>query len=157
MKMLTVLQAHWRATSAREQRWLLAALALVLGASVWWLALAPAWATWRSAETQHRALDAQLQQMQVLQAQAKAIQAQPALAAGEARRLLEASVKALGPAAQMTVMGERVTVTLKGVSADALAQWLVQARLNARALPSEAHWVRSGAGTWDATLVLNFK
>ena len=57
----------------------------------------------------------------------------------------------------MTVMGERVTVTLKGVSADALAQWLVQARLNARALPSEAHWVRSGPGTWDGTLVLNLK
>ena len=157
MNMLAVFQAHWRATSVREQRLLLAALALLLGAALWWLALAPAWATWRSAETQHRALDAQLQQMQFLQAQAKAIKAQPPLAAGEARRLLEASVKALGPAAQMTVMGERVTVTLKGVSAEALAQWLVQARLNARALPSEAHWVRSGPGTWDGTLVLNLK
>ena len=41
------------------------------------------------------------------------------------------------------------------LSPDALAQWLVQARLNARALPSEARLVRSAAGTWDGTLVLN--
>jgi general secretion pathway protein M len=155
MSARTLLQARWRATSPREQRLLLAALVLVLGAAVWWLALAAALATLRSAETQHRALDAQWQQMQALQMQAKAIQVQPPLAAGEARRLLEASVKALGPSAQMSVLGERATVTFKGASADALAQWLVQARLNARALPGEAHWVRTGPGTWDGTLVLN--
>ena len=161
MSTLALLQARWRATSAREQRLLLAALALVVGAAVWWLALAPALATLRSAEAQHRALDAQWQQMQALQTQAKALQAQPPLAAGEARRLLEASVKSLGPAAQITVVGERATVTIKGISADALAQWLVQARLNARVLPDEAHLLRAGPSTgpatWDGTLVLNLK
>jgi general secretion pathway protein M len=38
-----------------------------------------------------------------------------------------------------------------------LAQWLAQARLNARVVPSEAHLVQSATGTWDGTLVLNLK
>lgn len=148
------LQARWDSISRREQQWLLAALALVLGAALWWVALAPALATLRSAEQQHQLLDAQLQQMQRLQAQAKTLQAQAPLSFNEARRLLEASVKLLGAAAQLSVVGERVTLSLKGAAPDALAQWLAQARLNARAVPSEARLLRNAAGTWDGMLVL---
>ena len=54
----------------------------------------------------------------------------------------------------MSVVGERVTVTLKAASADALAQWLVQVRLNVRTTPTEARLVRNAAGTWDGVLVL---
>jgi len=157
MNMPPELQARWDQIARREQQLLLAALALVLVAVLWWVALAPALATLRSADKQHQQLAAQMQQMQRLQAQAKAIQAQPRPEPEEARRLLEASVKALGNAAQIQVMGERVTVTLKGAAPDALAQWLVQARLNARTVPAEAHLARNAAGTWDGTLVLNLK
>ena len=150
-----LLLARWNHFSRREQQLLMAALALVLGALLWWLGLAPALATLRLADTQHRALDQQLQQMQRLQAQARAIQAQPRMVADDARRLLEASVKPLGATAQLALAGERVTLTLKGVSADTLAQWLAQARLNARSVPSEARLVRNSAGTWDGTLVLS--
>jgi general secretion pathway protein M len=45
-------------------------------------------------------------------------------------------------------------VTLTGTGADALAQWLTQARVNARALPGEAHLSRNAAGMWEGTLVL---
>jgi general secretion pathway protein M len=117
--------------------------------------VAPALATLRGAEPQRRALEAQLQQMQGLQAQAKALQAQPRLAPDEARRLLEASVKPLAPTLQLALVGDRATVTLKGMTADALAQWLAQVRLNVRVLPTEARLRRSAAGTWDGTLVLN--
>lgn len=154
MKLRQRLQARWNEVSRREQRLLLAALALILGALLWWLGLAPALATLRSADKQHQLLGAQLQQMQRLQAQAKTLQAQPRLALDEARRLLESSVKPLGATAQLAVTGERVTLTLKGVPADALAQWLAQARLNARAVPSEARLARNAAGNWDGTLVL---
>jgi general secretion pathway protein M len=157
MKLITSLQSHWKTISAREQRLLLAALALIVGAALWWLALAPALATLRSAESQARLQDAQLQTMLGLQAQAQLIQAQPPLAPGESRRLLEATVKALGATAQLVVMGERATLTLKGVSAEALTQCLVQARLNARTLPNEAHLTRNAAGTWDGSLLLNLK
>jgi general secretion pathway protein M len=109
----------------------------------------------RAAEQQHAQLDAQLQHMLGLQAQAKRVQAQPRLAPDEARRLLEASVKPLGATAQLVVAGERATLTFKAMPADTLLQWLTQARLNAHAVPSQAHWVRSAPGLWDGTLVLS--
>ena len=157
MNFLQVLQARWAGVSPREQRLVWAALALVTVALLWWVALAPALTTLRKAEQQRPALDAEWQQMQRLQAQAQALQAQPRPSAEDARRLLEASVKPLGATAQMAVQGDRVTVSLKGISADALAQWLAQARLNARVVPSEAHLNHNSAGTWDGTLVLILK
>lgn len=148
-------QAWWRAVSPREQRLLLAALGLVSAALLWWVGLAPALATLRAVDQQRPQLEARLQHMQRLQAQAKTLQAQPRPSADEARRTLEAAVKPLADTLQMSVMGERVTLTLKGLPADALAQWLAQARLNARVVPSEARLVRNVSGTWDGTLVLN--
>jgi general secretion pathway protein M len=50
--------------------------------------------------------------------------------------------------------GDRATLTLTGVAPDALAQWLTQARVNARTLPNEAHLHRNAAGLWEGTLVL---
>lgn len=174
------LQSRWDALAGRERLLLLLAAMVVLAAVLWWLALAPALATLRSADAQHRALDAQLQQMQSLQAQAEALQAQPKLGFDDAQRTLDALLKQkLGTSAQMSVVGDRASVTLKGANADALAQWLTQARINARAVPSEVRLVRSavpgagaalGAGSvtagvasaggganavWDGTLVLN--
>lgn len=161
MKLLSMLQARWHLVARREQRLLLAALALVLLTLVWAVALAPALATLKAARQQRGALDVQWQQMQRLQAQAKVLQAQPPLSFDDARRLLEASVKPLGSTAQLVVTGERVSLSFKGVSADALAQWLAQVRLNARAVPSEARLVRGPAvagaapGGWNGTLSLS--
>lgn len=149
------LQTRWRGMPARDQRLALLMLAVVSLALLWWLALAPALAVLKAAPAQHRALDGQLQQMLRLQAQAKALQAQPVLSVNETRLALEAALKLLGPGAQMTVQVDRVTVTLKAVSAAALAQWLATARQNAHAAPVEAHLVRNPAGSWDGTLVLN--
>ena len=154
MTLPPVLMTRWNALARREQQAVLVALALVLGAVLWWVALAPALSTLRSAPQQQRLLETQLQHMQLLQQQAKTLQAQPPLTLAESRRLLEASVKTLGPNAQLTVVGERVTLTLKGASADAMAQWLTQTRLTARVSPAEARLVRNAAGTWDGAMVL---
>jgi general secretion pathway protein M len=154
MKLPPRLQAHWLHISRREQQLVLGALALLLLALLWWLGLAPALATLRSVEKQRPLLDAQWQQMQRLQAQAQTLQAQPRLAVDDAQALLEAAMKPLGASAQWTLSGERVSVTLHGAPADALAQWLAQARLNARAVPGEARLVRNASGSWDGTLVL---
>lgn len=155
MNLLHLLESRWNGVSRREQQLVLAALALLLAALLWWVGLAPALATLRSAQQQRPLLDAQLQQMQRLQALATTLQAQPPIAPDEARRLLEASVKPLGATVQLTLVGERATLTLKGASADALAQWLTQVRLNVRALPSEARLLRNAAGGWDGTVVLS--
>jgi general secretion pathway protein M len=149
------LRARWQALAPREQALVAAAAALVALALLWWIALAPALGTLRSAEEQHRALDQQLQQMRRLQAQAKAMQSQPRLGQEEALRQLEAAIRQqLGLSARYAIAGERVTVTLTNAPAAALAQWLSQVRTNARALPGEARLTRNAAGGWDGTLVL---
>ena len=150
------LRARWQQLAAREKTGVAGAMLLIAVALGWWLAIAPALATLRTADEQHRTLDAQLQRMLGLQAQAQALQSQPRQSYDEALRLLEASIKqGLGTSARMVIAGERVTVTLTGTPPDALAQWLTQARVNARALPSDARLNRNAAGLWDGTLVLS--
>lgn len=152
----------WDQLAPREKSMVLAASALVAVALLWWVLLAPALQTLRSAEQQHAELDTQLQKMRSLQTEAQALQASPKISYDDALRALESSVRQrLGAGAQLSVAGDRATVTLKGISAEALAQWLSQARINARALPAEARLTRStaagpgAAAAWDGTLVLS--
>ncbi|WP_038207473.1 type II secretion system protein GspM [Xenophilus azovorans] len=169
---------HWRtwwaALAPREQRLVAGAAALVVLALLWWVALAPALRTLAAAPQAHARLDAQWQQMAALQAQARALQAQPKAGRDDALRALEASVRdSLGADARVQAAGggEAVGIVLRGVPAEALADWLAQARSNARAVPREVHLTRSAAtgadaaaakapGTpaavrWDGTLVMN--
>ena len=67
MSATSILKARWEGLDSREKVWVAAAIALAAAALIWLIALAPALATLRSAEQQHRALDAQLQQMLNLQ------------------------------------------------------------------------------------------
>lgn len=152
------LAQRWQGLAPREQTLIGSAAAVVAFALVWWLAIAPALSVLKNASTQRAALDAQLQQMQTLQTQAKALQGQPKLTVQDSARALEASVKQrLGGAAQLSVAGSQATLTLKNVPADALAQWLGQARTVAKAVPSQARLrlSTSSAGAWDGTLVLS--
>ncbi|MEO5670220.1 MAG: type II secretion system protein GspM [Ramlibacter sp.] len=150
-----VLRQRWAALAGREKLLVAAAIVLVATALLWLVALGPALATLRTTEAQHRGLDTQLQHMLGLQAQARSLQAQPKQNRDEALRQLELSVRQrLGTAARTQAAGDRITVTLTGAPADALAQWLTQARVNARALPSEARLLRNAAGLWEGTLVL---
>ena len=147
--------ARWRALAPRERSMVLAAAAVVAVALFWWIGIGPAVGTLRSAPEAHRVLDAQVQQMQRLQAQAQAMQSQPRQSHDEAMRQLEQVIRQqLGVSARYTIAGERVTVTLTGVNATALAQFLSQVRINARALPGEAKLGRNAAGTWDGTVAL---
>lgn len=162
------LRARWKTLGTKDQT-LLRSAALVVGlALIWWVLIAPPLRILRQADLLQRSLDAQAQKMQSLQAQAQALQSQPKLSRDDALRALDTSIKQrLGTSAQLTVQGDRVALTLKNAPADALAQWLVQARVNARAVPSEAHLVRSATSAtpatpgsrtvvaWDGTLVLS--
>ena len=144
MKTPPLLQTRWAALQPREKTLVLASAVLVLAALLWWLALAPALKTLRSAPQQHQALDAQLEQMKRLQAQATQMQSQPVLDQAASRRALDAAVKQrLGATTQVNVVGDRATVILKAGPADAIAPWLAQVRTNARALPVEVKLNRS--------------
>lgn len=152
---IDALRARWAGLAPRERALVGGAAGLVALALLWWIALAPALGTLRSAEAQHRALDNQLQHMRRLQAQARAMQAQPRQNPDESMRQLEAAIRQqLGVSARYSIAGDRVTVSLTNTPAPALAQWLTQVRANARAIPGEARLTRNAAGGWDGSLVL---
>jgi general secretion pathway protein M len=141
------------AQNPREQRLVRGAVALLVLALLWFVALRPAIGTLRSAQSQGPLLRSQLQDMLQLQAQAQVLQALPAAQTQDSKSLLEAALATLGATAQMSLTGDRATITLEGSSADALAQWLTQARLNARARPLELHLTQS-QGLWKGRIVL---
>ena len=155
---LAPVQARWSRLAAREKNFLTIALALLVLALVWKLALAPSIKTLRTSTARATALNAQLQNMLSLQNQASALQGQAPLGYDDALRALNlATRQTLASTAQISVVADRANVTLQAASADALAQWLVQARLNARSVPLEARLTRatSPAGaTWSGTLVM---
>lgn len=160
---MNAIQTLWLRLDVRERVGVtLASGALILSA-LWWLALAPALHTVSEAPAQKARLQAQAQVMQQQAVQAKALQGQPKLGREEAVRALEETVRQrLGTAGQFSLQGDRALVVLKGCSAQALAQWLSAARVQARLVPTEAHLQRSpatataaaSADLWDGTLVL---
>ncbi len=164
MSRFNALQIFWQGLAARERTGVALAATAVTAMLLWWLALSPALHTLALAQTQASQLETQLQTMHALQAQARALQAQPKMGHDEAVRALESSVRQrLGASAQFTLQGDRAMVTLKGVSAEALAQWLTLARVNARSVPIEARLQRSAVpaatanaavANWDGSLVL---
>ena len=156
MKMSPQWTAAWGGLAPREKMLAGGAAALVLLALLWWLGIAPALAVLRASDQQHQSVDAQLARMRALQQQAQSLQSQPKQNQDESMRLLETSVRQrLGTGARMAVAGDRVSLTLAGTPPDALATWLSQARVNARAVPVEARLTRGAGGGWDGTLVLS--
>ncbi len=156
------LRGRWSTLNPRERSLIAGAVLVLALALIWWIGLAPALKTLAQADARQRSLDAQFQQIQVLVAEAQALQSRPKARFGDSLRALEASVKqGLGGGAQLVISGERATITLKNVPASALSGWLAQARVNASAVITEARLVRSPApapasGTlWNGTLVLN--
>ena len=53
------------------------------------------------------------------------------------------------------MLGDRATLTLRDTPPEALAQWLAQVRINARALPVDSQITREpGSPGWSGTVVL---
>lgn len=151
--------ASWYAGLAPRERQLVLAAAVVVGLGLlWWIAISPALQTLRSAPTRHATLDGQLARMLQLAQTADGLRSastgQPP-SRDEALRALEAATTALGSTGQVSVLGDRATLTLRQTEALALATWLQQVRVNARLLPLESQLKREGSGaTWSGSIVL---
>lgn len=145
--------AWWRALAPRERQGAMLAAALVGAALVWFIAVAPALRTLRSAPATIDRLDAELQQMQLLATESRALRAAPPVAPAQAASALQAAAARLGAKARLVQQGGRATLTLTGVDGEALRGLLAEVRSTARARPIEAQLVRSKAG-YDGTLVL---
>ena len=153
MNWRVALKSHWQASSRREQRLVLTAIAVVGVALLWWVALAPALAVLKTADALRQSQDVELQHMHRLQQQARTLMALPTLNEIEARRALEGSLKILGESAGIGTQMDRLVITLKGAQAQPLVQWLANVRQNVQLVPQEARLKRNPTGSWDGTVV----
>lgn len=148
------LQQRWQ-TLAERERVLLVVGGTVLGlALLWWVGLAPAWRSVRAAPQKIEALDLQLQDMQRLAAEAKALRAMPPMPAAQAQAALTAAAQRLGDKARLSLQGERAVLQLSHLSGEQLAAWLAEVRISARVRAVEAQLTRTPQGDYTGSLVL---
>ncbi|HRP26902.1 MAG TPA: type II secretion system protein GspM [Burkholderiaceae bacterium] len=145
--------AWWRALAPRERQGAWLALALVAIAGGWFIAVQPALRTLNTAPATIDKLDAELQQMQLLATESRALRAAPPVAPATAAAALQAAAARLGAKAKLVQQGDRATLSLTAVDGEALRSLLAEVRSTARARPIEAQLVRSKDG-YDGTLVL---
>lgn len=147
------LRARWRALAPRERRLLAGAGALLALLAVWLLLVQPAWRTLRETPAQIDRVEAQLQRMQRLAAEASELRGTTPVPAAQAQEALRAATQRLGERTRLNVAGDRATVTLTGVEGQALRDWLAEARSGARARPLEVQLTRAAQG-YSGTVVL---
>ena len=144
----------FQALPEKDRQRLLVLAALFLALMLWTWNLAPALKTLREVPLQLSQLDAQTQQLKAMQAQAQTLQKSTRIKPNEAASLLQkAASEVLGNGARLNTEGTRATLTVNGVSADSLAQFLALARIQSQAMPIEAHLQKfsaSGAATKDS-------
>lgn len=143
------INAQWERLAPRERQLTGLAASLLTLAVAWWLLIAPAVHTWRTASGAHAQLQAQLAQMQALALETKALKAAPKQTATQVHSWLEGSIKKLGKAT-LTLQGSQAKISFTGASAESLADYLAQARTNAALLPVQANWKRTVVAKSDA-------
>lgn len=149
------LQVRWSRLARRERRLVGGVLALVGLALLWMIAVQPAWRTLRDTPAQIDTVEQQLQQMQRLAAESRELRALPVVRQAQAEEALRGATERLGSNAKLTLQGERATLSLSGVSGEALAAWLGEVRSAARARPEEAKLSRGPTG-YSGTVLLTF-
>ena len=138
--------AAWQGLAPRERRLVALAAGVVGLALLWALAVQPAWRTLARAPAEIDRLDAQLQTMRALAAEAQALRDTPPVPPEQAQAALQAATARLGEQAQLAPAGDRIIVRFNGVAPSALREWLAEARAGARARPVAAALQRSGEG-----------
>ncbi|KGH14522.1 type II secretion system protein GspM [Comamonas thiooxydans] len=151
---LAPLRQRWSVLAQREQNLLLIAASVMLLALLWWVALAPALHSLRTAPARHAAAERELQNMLQMQAQAELLRQQPQGNSADARTQLEQSLKTeLGSSAQLQWLGNRAQVSLSNAAAPALARWLAQVRDNSHASVAEMKLNRNLGESVDGAAV----
>lgn len=147
-------RAWWAARAPRERLAVLAAVGLVGLFAAWLLLVQPAWRTLREAPVRLDTLDAQLQLMQRLAAESQSLRGVAAVPQAQAAAALKAATDRLGDKGRISMQGDRASLTLNGVSPEALRGWLLEARSAARVRPTEAQLSRGPQG-YSGTIVVN--
>lgn len=146
-------RAWWRSRVPRERMALGLAAGVVALFLVWLVFVQPAWRTLREAPPRLDALDAQLQQMQRMAAESQSLRGVAAVPQAQAAAALKAATDRLGDKGRLSMQGDRASLTLNGVSPEALRGWLLEARSAARVRPTEAQLSRGPQG-YSGTIVV---
>ncbi len=144
----------WGRMQTRERWGVALALCLLGGWLLWSLLVQPAWRTLDAAPRELAALESQLQQLRRLSDESRELRSIPPVSSVQAAAALKAATERFGNKAQLTLQGDRATLTLKGVDTGALREWLSQARSAARIQPTEANLSRNAQGL-NGTIVMN--
>lgn len=148
-------QAKWSAMAPRERRMATIAGWLLLLAVVVLIGIRPAWRTLSITPAQLKEVDAQLDQMRRLADEAQLLRQRPPVPPAQAEAALRSASDRLGPAATLSVQGDRATLALRDVPGESLATWLDEVRTAARARPLEANLQQTQAGRYNGSVVLS--
>ncbi len=154
-EVLAPLRAWWLAQTARDRRLLLLGAAVLLAFFTWAVLLRPALGTLGRAAAESERLQAQMQTMQRLAAEAQQWRAQPPVSAEQSSTALQAATDRLGDSGRLALQADRAVLTLNGASPAQLRDWLAEARSGARARPVQAQLTRGDTG-FSGTLVVAF-
>jgi len=139
--------------SPREQRGIQTALVLLLVLVVWQWALSPALQVLRTSEAQRARLSLQTAQMQALQQQAQQLHQQSRISPEQAAQSLQSLASHAGGQIKFNRQGQRVSLDIKALSPQALAELLTQARSQAHASVQEAH-LQFNNKSWEGQVLL---
>jgi general secretion pathway protein M len=153
--LLTESRQRWAALPVRERTGLSLAGVVIGVALLWAVAVSPALRTLRETPAQIDALDLQLQSMQRLATEAQELRGTAPVPSTLAAQALKSATDRLGEKGRLQVQGDRATLTVNGITGEALRAWLAEARSGARARPAEAQLTR-GAQGYSGTLVVTF-
>jgi general secretion pathway protein M len=137
----------------RERRLVVGTVVFVAVVLVFTVGVRPALKTLAAAPAERERLDAQLQSMQRLAAEAKSLRATPPVSPAQAQLALKAASERLGSAGRLVIQGDRATLTLDNATTNQIRDWLAEVRSGARARPTEATLARSSNG-YSGTIVV---
>lgn len=133
----TQFRARWARLAPRERLLVSLAAAVVVLGGAWALLVQPAVRSLRELPPRIEAVDAELQQMQRLAAEARELRGLPTVRREQAGAALQAASERLGANAKLVLQGDRALLNVNGVPGAALVGWLGEARSAARARPDE--------------------
>lgn len=147
-------QVQWARLSIAERRLVTAAASLALLVLLVAVCIRPAWRTLQTVPAQLKAAEAELAAMRLQADEAQRLRLQSPVPAVQAEASLQSATERLGAGARLTRQADRSVLNFQGVSGEALAQWLEEARVGARARPIEASWQRGSDGRYQGSVTL---
>ncbi len=154
MNMQQELRLRWARMQPRERTLVgigAGAIGLLL---LWYVGLSSAWSTWKTVPAQKRALELDWMQMQRLANEARDLKAQPPVNAAQATEALKSATDRLGASGKLSQLADRATLTVNGVSPEALRTWLAEVRSGARARPVDMQVNRADGGLSGQVVVM---